>query len=156
VEDKWQVCGICAFPLDRFSKPDGTLVGYAHFLPPDDGHVAVPVDADQVEHKQTCDFCPGGPVVWILPARSFQMLPETAVTPGQMSHGAWGACDECGFLIQRNRWSALITRVMRETHHRVPRPALEYLYDRLRVNLTEPMLSYDAWRARQEYPLPSD
>lgn len=155
VEEKWQACGVCAFPLDRYTQ-DGNLLGWIHFNPPEDGHIAVPVDADQIEHRQVCDFCNEDGVAWIVPAKSFEMLPESPVSPAHMSHGAWGACVSCGHLIQRGKWSALITRVKQRGGPPVPRSALEFLYDRLQANMTEGVVPYDEWRARQTYPLPNE
>lgn len=158
VKEKWQVCGVCGYPLDRFTKnkPTDTVLGWGHFRPPDDGHVAVPVDADQIRHNQQCDFCGDEPVVLEIVAHSFEMMAETAVTPAQMSVGGWGACTDCGSLIRRNRWSALISRVRTRTAaFNLPRCVLEDLYSRLQPNIIE-ILPYDEWRARQDYPLPSE
>lgn len=154
-EEKWQACGVCAFPLDKYTQ-HGKLLGWVHFNPPADGHIAVPVDADQIQHRQSCDFCNTESVVWIIPSKSFEMLPETSITPAQMSHGAWGACCDCGHLIKRDKWSALITRVRSRPGFPVTRGALEYLYNRLQANMTEGILPYDEWRARQSYPLPNE
>lgn len=152
MEDKRKVCAVCGYVLDRFSQ-NGVLVGWLHFIPREEDHVVVPVDPNDIQYKQKCDFCSSeDPTAWVLPAKSFEMFPETSIIPGQMSDGAWGACDACGLLIRADRWSALITRVRQKAAGPVPRSALQYLYSRLQANVTEKILPYDEWRARQSYP----
>jgi hypothetical protein len=154
-EEEWQVCAVCGYPLARHTTSEGEFLGWRHGPGDVADHIAVPVSARDIDFKQKCDFCSEEPVVWEIVAKSFEMLPETSVTPAQMSLGGWGACSDCGDLIRTDKWSALISRVRAKSQWGPTRPMLTYLYGRLQINIIE-ILPYDEWRARQSYPLPNE
>lgn len=145
--EKTMACAVCGYVLENFTK-EGQVVGWMHITPRGDDHVVIPVDANTIETNEKCDFCSAESVAWILPVKTFEIVPATSVMPGQMSHGAWAACVDCGHLIGMNKWSALITRVRQRALFPVPRGALEYLYERLQVNILEEPVPYSEWRAR--------
>jgi hypothetical protein len=102
-------------------------------------HPAVPVTLDEIEAIGRCDFCNADFPSWQLPC-------ETFINPvGEMSVGAWAACDTCGDLISRNRWDTLLRRAAKFAAERnglpewLIRSQIEALYGMVRRNRTGPL-----------------
>lgn len=138
-------CAVCARILDY----DEQLEAFTHTLADLDrenagDHLVVPVLATTLEAKTRCDFCGENEIprseVWTVPAETFEM-PKIGV-PGErrrMSVGDWAACETCADLVTRNRWRALVSRVIgqhRQGREKIPKAWVEQAYLRLAVHLT--------------------
>lgn len=112
-----KVCAICLRPLD-FIRAAGERGRYAHaneeYGPRT--HVVVPVNPQEVLEsiKPVCDFCFAqlGPGIeeWTIVTEPFtaRVNPELV----QNFSALWAACTECKTLIDRRRWSGLVSRVV--------------------------------------------
>jgi hypothetical protein len=94
-------CAACGRVLDYYRASGGWMHSIA--APEEDDHLAEPVPVDQVQVRARCDFCFADEVVWVVPARDFVVSPSRSM-------GDWAACDKCGWLIQQDRWNALLDR----------------------------------------------
>jgi hypothetical protein len=144
-EPENRACAVCARVLNYVTKfgPE-EKEGWVHETPlsaPLD-HPPVPVPLDKVAVQMVCDFCYGEPVTHVVPARSFDM-PITGTSVGD-----WSACTPCAELIQRNRWSAVITRALALAKERYGAPIpgsrglLNDVYTRLQAAITGPVRPY--------------
>ncbi len=61
-----------------------------------------------------CDFCSRPHPVWEFPCADFKQPAVPGVELGQLSLGAWGACEPCAALIRSGRWEQLADRAMKE------------------------------------------
>jgi len=133
-----RVCIICGRVLD-FHERDGWIHSIATLDPEELDHPPIPVLPEEAgeQIRPRCDFCYADFPEWILPARSFTVI------PGQSeSVGDWAACDGCARLIERDQWNVLIRRVHAsfEARHGEVSDALliewKRFYRRLRQNIT--------------------
>lgn len=131
------VCAVCGRTCDW----NDSTKRNEHSLQDQDGadHPAVPVKASELQHHNArCDFCnqdvPEGSI-WTVPASDFPMpmIPT-------MSVGDWAACSTCVDLIRRDRWTALISRVVSLSPSAlttgVHKDWLKALYRKLAVHIT--------------------
>lgn len=125
------VCAVCGRVLDRYEGQ-----GYAHSLPEDADHVAVPVPDTQMQPEERCDFCYTDHTEWLIPARNF-------VVNGHGSEGDWAACEDCYPFIPRNDWNGLLRHVKfrwQQRHEQVMPAEMEKgikaLYRGLRKNMS--------------------
>jgi hypothetical protein len=135
---KWKACAVCGYPLER-ERQGGS---FGHFWRRED-HPAVPVDVDEIDVNQRCDFCSAEPVTSVVLARKFD-LPNTRSS----SVGPWAACQPCGDLVARNEWGRLVTRVKQngpEVARRTPRRIFVQIYDELQRNSTGVVLPWSTW-----------
>lgn len=116
------VCSVCG----RVLSYDGTEQRYVHNLQDQirEDHPPVAVHASEMPtHNARCDFCNRDVAhedIWTVPASDFQMPQAIGITASgkvdstrpQMSVGDWAACLDCVRLIQRDRWSQLVKRVL--------------------------------------------
>lgn len=157
------VCATCLVPLDYMSEIDRSGGRYVH-ASQEFGkrtHVVVPIDPREAEEiSPMCDFCyTGTPINWTVVAHPFTI--ETHV-PGQMIEqnysALWAACEDCGQLIARKRWGALVSRVVAEQDRRkrlgpdfkrLFKADVQFLYSRLEANFVaiRPVQVEDAYRA---------
>ena len=59
-----------------------------------------------------CDFCSRPNPAWVFPCRDFKQPALPGIDVGQMSIGAWGACEPCAKFIMLGAWDALAKRAM--------------------------------------------
>lgn len=131
-----RVCAVCGRVLDFYDGEDTR--SWLHSLQdrvPED-HPAVPVPLSDTEMIGRCDFCNVDFPRWVVPARSFEVL------PGAMSNGDWAACDTCCEMISNRRWESIIRRAADHSAYRevmsqaAVRASLATLYSRLKRNIT--------------------
>lgn len=133
-----RTCAVCARVLNVYTDKNGAD-HWIHGLGEELDHPAIPVEQDQVHTAYRCDFCYVDGIAWVVPVRTFR-LPDAEHAA---SEGDWSACADCGPLIDSNRWTALLRRVIGlwEEHHGVAMPeahqrSLGVLYRALRKNMT--------------------
>jgi len=118
-----RVCAVCARVLDYSS-----LTGWRHTLQDPDDHPVVPVEADQVQARNRCDFCSTEPVVSFLVSRpmSFFAVDDEGgqVGPGHNADATWACCVVCDRLIRKGRWSAVSERAIRQLALSLPARAV--------------------------------
>lgn len=138
--DDWQICAVCGYALERWTH-DGTQT-WEHFSSEID-HPPVPVAVNETILSLKCDFCNTSDATDVVLCDSFP------ITEHDYSHGAWAACWQCADLVRRNRWSALVTRVLSlcPRSRRQPRQYLVQLYQKVQVH-SHGMISQSEWRQR--------
>jgi len=104
------ICAVCGYPLEAFIQQEPPYEeSYGHLRPWEaDDHIPVPVPRGTLPNASRCDFCDrDGPTPWLILADSF-------VDPvfGYESDGHWGACETCGPLVKRRRWTEIYARLM--------------------------------------------
>jgi hypothetical protein len=134
-----RVCAVCGRALDYYNSADPHVdSGWMHTMQDreHEDHPAVPASLDEIEMVGRCDFCNADEPHWVIPAKTFEVL------PGSMSNGDWAACDACCELIATRRWESLIRRAASSTVYRDTTPqamvkaSLASLYSRLKKNIT--------------------
>lgn len=135
-----RACAVCGRVLDYYSPTDPTEAGGWIHSTQDrsegEDHPAVPVSLAEVEAIGRCDFCNVDLPRWVVPARTFEVL------PGSMSHGDWAACNTCCQLIATRRWETLIRRAAENSAYKDMMPpaalkaSLASLYSKLKKNIT--------------------
>lgn len=102
------ICAVCRRVLDRYADEDG--MGYRHTV--QDQRIAIhapqPIPMPDDYREGRCDFCNLDQMAFALPVRDFQ----PPGLSGHMSMGDWAACLDCARLIDGNRWTDLVTRVI--------------------------------------------
>lgn len=139
--DDIQVCAVCGRVLDRYTAPDGSQ----HWMHSDqdrehgEDHPAVPVSMTEINTIARCDFCNTDFPRWVIPVRTFQVL------PGRMSDGDWAACETCKTLIVKKRWESLVRRAVDNSvaaadtsgmQKALLKASLSGMYGKLRRNIT--------------------
>lgn len=132
-------CAVCGRVLDYYAPSNGSEGYWIHSgqdLENGEDHPAVPVSLAEIEAIGRCDFCNVDFPQWVVPAKSFEVL------PGSMSHGDWGACNTCCELIATRRWETLIRRAAENSAYKDMMPpaalkaSLASLYSKLKRNIT--------------------
>jgi hypothetical protein len=59
-----------------------------------------------------CDFCSRPDPVWEFPCADFVEPPLPGIEIGNLSVGAWGACQRCSMLIRAGKWERLAKRAV--------------------------------------------
>lgn len=142
-EPAMRACAVCGRVLDHYEETHGSPAsetgGWIHSVQDrehGEDHPAVPVTLQEIEMIGRCDFCNVDFPRWVIPVRSFQLV------PGSMSQGDWAACNTCCELIANRKWYALTKRAVEHSAHRglMPdeqlRASLAILYSRVRKNIT--------------------
>lgn len=131
------ICAVCRRVLHNYIDETGAEYIHTEQDSPAD-HEPQPIRAPEGYREGRCDFCNHDWPEFVLPVRDF--VPPGR--PNEMSLGSWAACPTCGKLIDSNRWSDLVARVvaLRELEGNPvsadQRAQIGALYRRLRKNIS--------------------
>jgi hypothetical protein len=104
----WKICAVCGYPLGHDTNRIGQPGEWRHSRDDQQDHPPVPVGLYEIEFNQRCDFCDEAGATLIVLCTDFEMPLQVT-----KSVGHWAACETCGELVRRKRWSQLITHVKR-------------------------------------------
>lgn len=139
------LCVVCGRVLDWWAEnAEPEAAGeWRHSLasrdPAELDHLPVPVPVEEApaQLRGRCDFCYQDDPEWVVPARSFQMLPESGFVTD------WAACGVCVVYVQRGEWNALLRRAVASWQEQHGEPMvvdaqvmLRRMYRQLRKNIT--------------------
>jgi hypothetical protein len=145
MDDELVVCAVCGYPPNRTDFPE-LFDGCEYFHAGEQlrDHLIVPVLAREIQFSQRCDFCDGGEVVDVVVAEDFDTPLDTR------SLGNWAACQTCGQLVRRRRWTQLAARVQQMSPQEMNRAFWLKLYRGVEVHMIE-IITVDEWKKRARF-----